>query len=97
MTPTLHEHPFAAYCWKALIALYERGVDVDRRFVGDAQDRARLAQLWPMGSIPVLVDGDLTLAESSAIVEQLDRARRRAGGWCPPTRAPRCRRGSGIG
>ena len=73
MTPTLHEHPFAAYCWKALIALYERDVDVERRFVGDAEDRARLAQLWPMGSIPVLVDGDLTLPESSAIVEHLDR------------------------
>ena len=24
MTLTLHEHPFAAYCWKALIALYQR-------------------------------------------------------------------------
>ena len=96
MTPTLHEHPFAAYCWKALIALYERGVDVDRRFVGDAQDRARLAQLWPMGSIPVLVDGDLTLPESSAIVEQLDR-HGDAPGMVPADPAPRCRRGCGIG
>jgi glutathione S-transferase len=24
MSLTLHQHPFAAYCWKALIALYER-------------------------------------------------------------------------
>ena len=58
MTLTLHEHPFAAYCWKALIAFYERDVPFERVFVGGAEDRARLAELWPVGSIPVLVDGD---------------------------------------
>ncbi len=74
MTLTLHEHPFAAYCWKALIALYERDVGFERQFVGDAADRARLAELWPLGSIPVLVDeaAALTLPESTAIVEYLD-------------------------
>ena len=35
MTLTLHEHPFASYCWKALIALYERdGID---RMLGTAE------------------------------------------------------------
>ena len=58
MTLVLHEHPFAAYCWKALIAFYERDVPFERVFVGGAEDRARLAELWPVGSIPVLVDGD---------------------------------------
>jgi glutathione S-transferase len=74
MTLTLHEHPFAAYCWKALIALYERDVAFERHFVGDADDRARLAELWPLGSIPVLVDevAALTLPESTVIVEYLD-------------------------
>jgi glutathione S-transferase len=74
MTLTLHEHPFAAYCWKALIALNERDVPVERRFVGDAADRARLAELWPLASIPVLVDDSagLTLPESTTIVEHLD-------------------------
>jgi len=74
MTLTLHEHPFAAYCWKALIALYERYVPFERQFVGDEADRARLAELWPMASIPVLVDdaAGLTLPESTAIVEYLD-------------------------
>jgi glutathione S-transferase len=69
MTLTLHEHPFAAYCWKALIACYELDVPFERVFVGGAEDRARLAELWPVGSIPVLVDGDVVLGESSAIVE----------------------------
>jgi glutathione S-transferase len=74
MTLTLHEHPFAAYCWKALIALYERDVPFERHFVGGEEDRARLAELWPMGSIPVLVDdaAALTLPESTTIVEYLD-------------------------
>jgi glutathione S-transferase len=74
MTLTLHEHPFAAYCWKALIALYERDVPFVAHFVGDEGDRARLAGLWPMASIPVLVDdgADITLPESTTIVEYLD-------------------------
>jgi glutathione S-transferase len=75
MTLTLYEHPFAAYCWKALIALFERDVPFERRFVGGEADRARLAELWPMASIPVLVDdaAGLTLPESTTIVEYLDR------------------------
>ena len=74
MTLILHEHPFAAYCWKALIALDELGLPFERHFVGDATDRARLAELWPMGSIPVLVDdaAGLTLPESTTIIEYLD-------------------------
>ena len=74
MALTLHEHPFAAYCWKALIALYEREVPFERHFIGGEEDRAQLAELWPMASIPVLVDdgAGLTLPESTTIVEYLD-------------------------
>jgi glutathione S-transferase len=74
MMLTLHEHPFAAYCWKALIALYERDLPFEPRIVLDDADRARLAELWPMASIPVLVDDEagITLPESSPIVEYLD-------------------------
>ncbi len=53
MTLTLHDHPFAAYCWKALVALFERDLPFERRFVGSEADRARLGALWPMASIPV--------------------------------------------
>ena len=74
MTLTLHEHPFAAYCWKALIALYERDVPFEPYVVDGEDGRARLAELWPMASIPVLVDDEarLTLPESTTIVEHLD-------------------------
>lgn len=74
MSLTLHEHPFASYCWKALIALYEREVPFERHFVGGPEDREELAELWPLASIPVLVDSaGPTLPESTAIVEYLDR------------------------
>lgn len=69
---TLHEHPFAAYCWKALIAAAERDVEIQRVLV---EDRAPLAEIWPLTSIPVLVDREtgLVVPESSVVVEYLDR------------------------
>jgi glutathione S-transferase len=75
MTLTLHEHPFASYCWKALIALYEREVPFERAQVDDEADRARLAELWPMASMPVLVDdtAGTVVPESTIVVEYLDR------------------------
>ena len=89
MTLTLHEHPFAAYCWKPLIALYEREVPFERHFVGGEEDRAELAKLWPPASIPVLRDEDAgeTVPESTTIVEYLDGVRRRAA--ADPRRARR--------
>ena len=92
MTLVLHEHPFAAYCWKALIAFYERDVRFERVFVGGAEDRARLAELWPVGSIPVLVDGDRVLGESTAIVEYVTAGAGRARAGRPGA----LQRGCGI-
>ena len=72
---TLHEHPFASYCWKALVALYEREVPFERVQIDDEADRARLAKLWPPASMPVLEDHDAGIAvpESTIVVEYLDR------------------------
>lgn len=75
MSLVLYEHPFASYCWKALIALHERGVEFEPRLVLDEADRAELAALWPPAGIPVLRDEEAaeTVPESTAIVEYLDR------------------------
>jgi glutathione S-transferase len=75
MSLTLYEHPFATYCWKPLIALYERDIRLERRQVDDEADRANLAELWPMASIPTLVDdaAGVTLPESTIVTEYLDR------------------------
>jgi len=69
MSLVLYVHPFAMYCWKPLIALYERELPFTAKLV---EDRAELAALWPPASIPVLIDGDTVVPESSAIVEYLD-------------------------
>jgi glutathione S-transferase len=51
--PRLHQHPFASYCQKTLIALYERELPFSTQLVDDAHARAKLAAtLWPMATIP---------------------------------------------
>src|ERR1700722_19999473 len=73
MSLTLYAHPFAAYCWKPLIALYENATPFALRVVEDAADWAELESLWPIRKFPLLRDGDATIAESSIIVEYLMR------------------------
>jgi glutathione S-transferase len=67
----LHEHPFASFCQKPLIALYELGLAFEARVV---TDRTELAALWPPAKLPVLVDetAGLMLPESTTIIEYLD-------------------------
>jgi glutathione S-transferase len=67
----LYQHPFALYCWKALIALYERDVPFTSELV--EANRSALAAMWPPASIPLLVDDGVVVPESSIIVEHLDR------------------------
>lgn len=69
--PILHAHPFSSYSWKVLIALHENGTPFEQRLLEDEASWAQLEQLWPMKMMPVLVDGDRTLAEASIIIEYL--------------------------
>ncbi|ANV99471.1 glutathione S-transferase family protein [Bradyrhizobium icense] len=77
MSLTLHFHPLASYCWKALIALYENDIPFTPNLVdlGNPAERAALVKLWGIGKFPVLRDDarDQTVPESSIIVEYLDR------------------------
>lgn len=73
MTPILYAHPFASYCWKTLIALYESATPFTYRTVEDAAGWAELESLWPIKKFPLLRDGDTTIVESSIIVEYLMR------------------------
>lgn len=74
MTLVLHAHPLASYCWKVLIALYENDTSFEFRMVdfGDEKSAADFRALWPLAKMPVLVDGDRTIVESSVIIEHLD-------------------------
>lgn len=76
MALTLHYHPLSAYCWKALIALYENGTPFEARLVnlGDPASRAAYAALWPTAKIPLLVDDGRVLPETSIQIEYLDRS-----------------------
>jgi glutathione S-transferase len=76
MPLTLYYHPLASYCHKVLIALYENGVDFEKRLIdlGDADDRATLQALWPLGKSPVLQDAarQRNVPESTVIIDYLD-------------------------
>src|SRR4051794_17254585 len=74
MALVLYQHPFASFCQKALIALYELDLPFEPRLVEGEEGRAELARLWPLAGIPVLRDEDaaLTLPESTTIIESLD-------------------------
>jgi glutathione S-transferase len=71
MSLTLYAHPFASYCWKVLIALYENGTPFRYRVVENAEVSAELEALWPLKKFPVLKDGDASVIESSVIIEHL--------------------------
>ena len=72
----LYYHPFASFCQKALIALYEKELSFQPVFIdlGDPEHRARLASVWPMMKFPVLRDEAAVriIPESSLIIEYLD-------------------------
>ncbi|MGQ0835653.1 MAG: glutathione S-transferase family protein, partial [Gammaproteobacteria bacterium] len=67
-------HPLASFCHKVLIALYENETPFASHIV-DLADRdasAAFLDLWPVGKIPVLQDGDRAIPETSIIIEYLD-------------------------
>jgi glutathione S-transferase len=68
---TLYAHPFASYCWKVLIALYENKTPFAYRVIEDAAGWAELECLWPIKKFPLLRDGEALVAESSIIIEHL--------------------------
>jgi glutathione S-transferase len=74
MSLILHYHPLSSYCWKVLIALYEKGLSFEARplNLGDEAVRAAYAQLWPTAKIPLLQDGDRVVPETTIQIEYLD-------------------------
>ena len=75
MKPTLFAHPISLFSQKVLVALNESAVPFTLHSVvpGDPSGAAAYAHLWPFRRIPVLLDQGRSLAESSIIIEYLDR------------------------
>ena len=71
MTLQLYAHP--SYCQKVLIALYENDVPFTLRTLEPSEKRnlVEFAKLSPMARMPVLVDGERVVLESSVIIEYL--------------------------
>lgn len=78
---TLYYHPLSSYCQKVLIALDVLGIEVERRQLnlGDPDERAAFAALWPTGKMPLLVEDGRPVPETSIIVEHLQRRHAAAG------------------
>jgi glutathione S-transferase len=70
----LYAHPFASYCQKVLISLYENATPFEFRMLapGDEQAAAEHEALWPLKRMPVLADEGRAVVEASIIIEYLD-------------------------
>lgn len=75
MVLTLYSHPLASYCWKVLIALYEKGLAFEARTVnlGNPAEKTAFQALWPTAKIPLLDDAGTIVPETSIIIEHLER------------------------
>ena len=74
MTMKFYHHPLSSFCWKVLIALYEKGVVFEPVLVnlGDAAESAAFIKLSPMRKMPAIVRGEDVVNESSIQLEWLD-------------------------
>lgn len=66
-------HPFSSYSQKALIALHENDVPFAPRVLSpeDAATGAEFAARSPLRKFPILVDGERTILEATAVIEYL--------------------------
>ncbi|HEY3255262.1 MAG TPA: glutathione S-transferase family protein [Polyangiaceae bacterium] len=76
MSLRLYSHPFASFCQKVLIALYENATPFEAVLIdlGDEADRAELMRVWRIAKFPVLLDDarNCSVPESSIIIEYLN-------------------------
>ncbi|NUP10649.1 MAG: glutathione S-transferase family protein [Polyangiaceae bacterium] len=77
MSLALYMHPFASFCMKVLVALYENDAPFEKIVVdlGDERSRNAFLAVWPAGKFPVLRDSEAprVIPESTIIIEYLDR------------------------
>src|SRR5690606_26036301 len=73
VTLALYGHRFSSYSWKALIALYAKGIPFEFREVGPEhpEHEAFVQAVHPQGKFPVLLDGEAAIFEATSIIEHL--------------------------
>jgi len=83
----LYSGPLSLFSRKVEIALHEKGLDFDREMVaftqakGYAPKHPAVLATNPKAQVPVLVDGDLTLFDSTLIFEYLEDAYPKPALW----------------
>jgi glutathione S-transferase len=70
----IHGVPFSAHTRKVIIAALEKGIPYEIVPVIPLTPPAGWQELSPLGLIPIIQDGDFTLADSTAICQYFDRA-----------------------
>ena len=71
MSLAVYGHPFSSYTQKVLIALYENATPFEFRSLEVSEHGAEWARRWPLVRMPLLVDGERDIAETSIIIEYL--------------------------
>jgi glutathione S-transferase len=73
MSLVIYGHPFSSYTQKVLMALYENESSFELRSLGPdtPQHVAEWLARWPLAKMPLLVDGERTIVETSIIIEYL--------------------------
>ena len=71
MSLVVHGHPFSSYCQKVIVAFRETSTPFQLKRIEDAAGFEELRRMWPIGLMPVVTDGALTLIESSIIIEHV--------------------------
>ena len=70
----IHGVPFSAHTRKVIIAALEKGIPYEVVPVIPLTPPAGWLELSPLGLIPIIQDGEFTLADSTAICQYVDRA-----------------------
>jgi RNA polymerase-associated protein len=69
---TLYSHPMDPYSHQVRIVLAEKGVSADIKSLAGDELPEELLELNPYGTLPTLVDRDLSLYQASIIMEYLE-------------------------
>jgi glutathione S-transferase/RNA polymerase-associated protein len=75
MTVIVYEHPLSPYAQKVKIALDEKGIAYETRLpmaMGSGQPDLAFLKANPRGEVPALIDGEMSIFDSTIILEYLE-------------------------
>jgi glutathione S-transferase/RNA polymerase-associated protein len=75
MPVTVYDHPLSPYGQKVKIALLEKAVDFVAPLptaIGSGATAGEFAEASPRGEVPALIDGEVTVFDSSVILEYIE-------------------------